>query len=101
MYGQPTTGLEVKTSFLPLMFLLYLCTPRIVINGQENRRPWGTHFWPLEPGWYNVKVFYPYLFLPQAGANSIDVYVHPGRVTRVQYSMDVPFVFAKGSIRQV
>jgi hypothetical protein len=101
MSAQPPTGIEVKTGFLPLMFLLFLCTPTVVINGYSYRVPWGSHYWELQPGYYQVRVFYPYLFLPEAGANEINVEVRPGQVTRIDYYMGIPWVFAKGSIRQV
>lgn len=101
MQAQSPTGIEVEAGFFPLMWILYFCSPTIEIDGYEFRKTWGKHFFQVEPGWHKVTVFFPYLFLPRAGANSIDVYVHPGYITRVKYSMNIPFVFAKGSIREV
>ena len=60
---QPWSGLEIETSFFPLSFFLYLCTPTIVIDGVANRRPWGKHNFQLEPGMHNVKIFFHYLFM--------------------------------------
>lgn len=99
--SQSPTGIEVKAGFMPLMLLLFFCSPRVVINGYEYRARWGTNFFPTEPGWYHVEVYFPYLFPAKAGANSIDVYVCPGYVTTIDYYMAVPWVFAKGSIRQL
>ena len=99
-HPQAPTGLQATTSFLPLMFLLYFCSPTVVINGYAYRTKWGTQSWPLQPGRYTIEVFFKYLFLARAGPASIVVDVHPGRVTCLSYEMTVPWVFAKGSIRQ-
>jgi hypothetical protein len=40
---QPRTGIQIETNFFPLSFILYLCTPTIVIDGQPTQRPWGVH----------------------------------------------------------
>ena len=41
---QPWTGIQIETSFFPLSFFLYLCTPTIVIDGVACQRPWGSQF---------------------------------------------------------
>lgn len=43
---QPWTGIQIETSFFPLSFILYACTPTIIIDGHLTRRPWGTHNFP-------------------------------------------------------
>ena len=97
---QSWTGLQIETSFFPLSFFLYLCTPTIVIDGVACQRPWGVHYFQLPPGQHTVTIFFRYLFLDQAGANSINVTVHPGYVSRVTYEMP-PWMFSKGSIREL
>ena len=42
--------IEVKTSFFFLAFILYLCKPRVAINGQESLQNWGTVAFPVPPG---------------------------------------------------
>jgi len=98
--SQQWTGVEVQTSFFPLSFFLYMCTPTIMIDGQAVRRPWGRHYFPLPPGSHNIKIYFRYLFMDTCGANQIDVTVHPGYVNRVTYTMP-PWMLAKGSIREL
>ena len=38
---QNWTGLQIETSFFPLSFFLYLCTPTIIIDGVACQRPLG------------------------------------------------------------
>lgn len=97
---QPWTGIQVETSFFPLSFFLYACTPRIVVDGNVMLRPWGTHSIPLEPGMHNVRIYFHYLFLPQCGPAAINVVVQPNCVHRIKYEMGI-FMFSTGSIREI
>lgn len=97
---QPWTGIQVETSFFPLSFFLYACTPRIVIDGVTQMRPWGTHNIPLEPGMHNVKIFFRYLFLDTCGLAQMNVVVQPNCIHRIKYDMGI-FMFSPGSIREV
>jgi len=97
---QPWTGIEVETSFFPLSFFLYLCTPRILIDGVETRRPRGTHNFQLEPGMHNIRIFFHYLFMPTCGAAAANVVVQPNCVHRIKYEMGM-FMFSPGSIREL
>ena len=91
------SGVEVKLSFFPLAFLLLACTPRVEIDGQANKKYWGTHFFPLSAGPHKIRVFFPYIGMPECGANSIDIVVPPGGTVRVGYFM-WPWMFAKGTL---
>src|SRR5438132_12914681 len=91
------TGLEVGVGFFPLAWILLFCTPRVEINGRETRRPWGTHFFRVGPGRYEVAVWFPYLFWSKCGYNSRTVEVQPGEATRVRFYM-WPFVLLPGSM---
>ncbi|MBA7504184.1 hypothetical protein ES706_02809 [subsurface metagenome] len=95
---QLKTGVAVKTGFLPLGFILFFCTPTIVVDGRAYRKRWGTHFFELEPGRHTIKIFFHYLFMAECGANSTDVIVEEGKTSRVKYYMP-PWIFAKGSIK--
>jgi hypothetical protein len=97
---QPWTGIEIETSFYPLSFFLYLCTPRIVIDGVETQRPWGIHNFQLEPGMHNVRVYFHYLFMPTCGAAAANVVVQPNCVHRIKYEMGM-FMFSPGTIREI
>ena len=92
-----TTGIQLTLRFFPLAFLLLFCTPVVVINGAAHRLAWGSHWFPLQPGHYNVKVFFPYLFWPECGANSVVIELHHGTVRTVDFFM-WPWVFAKGTM---
>ena len=94
------TGIEVTTGFFPLAFILFLCTPRVVVDGTVYMRPWGAAFFALPPGPHTIRVFFKYLFMNECGANTITVNVQPGQVTRVKYNMP-PWMFARGSLKQV
>lgn len=59
---QPWTGIQIETSFFPLSFFLYLCTPTIIIDGQLTRRAWGLHTFPTAGGMHNVRIFFPISF---------------------------------------
>jgi hypothetical protein len=95
---QAQGGIEVRAEFFPLAFLLFLCRPRVVIDGYAyDQGWWNPRFYPLAPGWHRVKVFFVYLFWPECGANTVDVLVQPGEVLRVNFYMP-PLMLLKGSL---
>ena len=100
METQSWTGISIETGFFPLSFLLYLCTPTIVIDGVATQRPWGVHYFPTQPGMHTVTIFFGYLFMDQCGANTINMNVESGRVSRIKFEMP-PWLFSKGSIREL
>jgi hypothetical protein len=97
---QPWSGIEVETSFFPLSFFLYACTPRIVIDGTINLRPWGKSSFQLPPGMHNVRIFFHYLFMDTCGFAQTNVVVQPNCVHRIKYDMGI-FMFSPGSIREL
>ena len=97
---QTYTGVQIEMSFFPLSFFLYLCTPTVVIDGYPCRRPWGTHYFELPPGQHNIRIFFNYMLMPECGANSINVMVVQGRVSRVVYEMP-PWMFSAGAMREL
>lgn len=101
MQQPPPTGVLVKPSFFPLAFLLFLCTPTIVIDGQVYKGGWNKdNFFPMMPGRHTIKIFFKYLYMKECGANSIIVDVMPGQVRRINYYMP-PLMLAQGSINVV
>lgn len=94
------TGIEVKTGFFLLAFILFMCTPVIEINGEKNRRPWGNHFFDLAPGDYVVKIYFPYLFMSECGANQLKVSVAEGNVKKISYRAPLILLMA-GKIKEV
>lgn len=97
----PTAGdqavIEVTTSFHFLAFILYLCKPRVAINGHESTQRWGAVAIPVPPGRYQVEAWTYYMLAPQMGRNGVIIDVAPGTVTRVRWK--APWlVFLKGPI---
>jgi hypothetical protein len=97
---QPWTGIQIETSFFPLSIFLYLCTPTIVIDGVAQRKPWGTHSFPVAGGMHDVRIFFRYLYMATCGAAAINVVVQPNCVHRIKYEMGL-FMFSPGSIREL
>jgi hypothetical protein len=77
--------LEVVVGHTPLGFIYEFFTPTITINGQANKRSWGTSSFDLPPGDYEVSVSYPWLFAPECGKNTVSFTLHPGETKRVSY----------------
>jgi hypothetical protein len=91
------TGIEVTTGFFPMAWILLLCTPRIAINGRVRQRPWGTYFFPVRPGAYDVEVWFPYMWYSKCGFNSREIDVYPAETTRVSFYM-WPWMFIRASM---
>jgi len=92
------TGVEVNVGFFPLAFFLFVCTPRIEIDGHVHERCWGTHFFDLTPGRHTIRIYFGYFLMPHCGDNSIDVIVEEGKTRKVNYCMP-PWMFVKGTLR--
>lgn len=89
--------IEVTTSFFFLAFVLYLCKPRVAINGQPAIQKWGTVTIPVVPGRYQVEAWTNYFLAPEMGRNGVVVDALPGTITRVRWK--APWlIFLKGSI---
>jgi hypothetical protein len=91
---------EVELSFFPLMWILYLVTPSIAINGAEQRRPWGTHAFQLAPGRYRFEAWYPYLFTSKTSHAYLDLDLAPGGHYKLRYR-PAWLVFLSGSLTLV
>jgi hypothetical protein len=96
--SQPAV-LDVRPGFVFLAFLLYLCKPRISINGSEPARAaWGSNPYTVPAGRYQVEVWVPYLFFTHMGRNGIVVDVPAG--SRVEVVWRAPWLaWLKGKIR--
>jgi len=70
-----TVQLCVVVAHSPLAFIYKLFTPTVTINGRSYRRRWGTHFFDVPPGRYEVSISYPWLFTPECGKNTVQVEV--------------------------
>ncbi len=93
------TGLEVESSFIPLMLLLFLTHPVITVGERKFDIPWGRGFVPLEPGTHEVKAHYPYAIIEGSPAHA-QITVEADSVTLVRYT--VPFIVTlKGTLTEV
>ncbi|MDX2362636.1 MAG: hypothetical protein QNK23_17640 [Crocinitomicaceae bacterium] len=91
------TRIEVKTGFFFMAWILYFCTPVIVINGEMNRRKWGVTSFELPPGTYTVRIYFPYIMKPNCGENQVTLELKEGETKYIKYNMP-PWMFSKGKI---
>lgn len=91
---------EVELSFFPLMWILYLVSPSLSINGAVQKKSWGTTRMTLPPGRYRFEAWYPYLFSSQTSKGSIDVDLAPGGSYKLRYR-PAWLVFLAGSMKLV
>jgi hypothetical protein len=89
--------IEVTAQHSALAFLYALFKPNIEIDGQLEKRPWGTHAFEVAPGRHTVEVSYPWLFAPKCGKNSVEVNVSAGETVRVRYKAP-PVRYVPGKI---
>lgn len=88
---------EFDLGFFPLMWILYLVTPSLSINGVEQRLPWGKHPMQLPPGRYMFEAWYPYLFTSQTSKGSLMIDLVPGGQYKIKYR-PAWLVFLAGSM---
>ena len=77
--------IQLKTSFFPLAFLLYLFPAKAVLDGGEPQKVgWGETALPVPPGSHTLKVYFPYLFGP-AGKSETQLDLSEGQTVHVAY----------------
>ncbi|MCH2224817.1 MAG: hypothetical protein MK066_08620 [Crocinitomicaceae bacterium] len=89
--------IKIQTKFFFLAWFLYFCTPVIEINGKPMKKKWGTHNFDLAPGDYHIKIFFPYIFMKECGANTVSVILGENETINVTYNMP-PWMLSKGKI---
>jgi hypothetical protein len=95
----PMGAVEIRTSFFPLAFLLYLFPAKATIDGSGDiAHGWGTRLYPLPPGRHQVRVWCPYLGMMKLGDAVHEIDVAPGQVTGVQWTCPW-LIFLNGSWR--
>jgi hypothetical protein len=104
IYAEPADGrpippgeMHFSLGFFPLGFFLFFCTPVVVINGVAVRLSWGNHRFMFPAGDYVVEVFFPYLFRPKCGANTVMLRLDPGAARYISFYM-WPWMYAKGEM---
>ncbi|MFZ6050735.1 hypothetical protein [Halocola ammonii] len=91
------SGIHVKTSFYPLAWLMFFCTPKIEVNGETSAHDWGMTFFELAPGNHKVRVYVPYFLNRYCGDNDINVNIKEGEIRTVSFKMPI-ILLAKGRI---
>ena len=88
MYDQnQSAAIDIHLKFFPLAFILYLCKPRLHIDGsQPITLPWGVRRYPVAPGQHEVRAYVPYIFFRTMGDARILVDVGPGQVVNATWS---------------
>jgi hypothetical protein len=81
-----SAGIEIVATFFPLAFLLFLFPPTFVVDSQATRGTWRQPMMiPVTPGRHNVRVFFRYLGIMDAGVGDTQVEVASGSARRVTY----------------
>ncbi|MEO8459222.1 MAG: hypothetical protein ABI451_01730 [Dokdonella sp.] len=84
-----TAHLDVAVTHNPLAFFYGAFTPTVTINGEKQRRPWGTHSFEVSPGAYEVSVSYPWFLSPECGKNTVNFELQAGQRKTVTYRAGV------------
>lgn len=96
----PPAIVEIELSFFFMMWILFLVTPSIAINGMAERRKWGKHVFTLPAGRYQLEAWYPYLFTQQTSRGAITLDLAAGGHYRLRYR-PAWLVFLPGSMKLV
>jgi hypothetical protein len=95
--GAPMGAIEIKASFFPLAFLLYLFPAKASINGSADlNQGWGTQVYPVPAGQHQVRVWCPYFGMMKMGDATHVVDVVPGQATIVEWKCPW-LIFLQGS----
>lgn len=79
-------AIEVKSSFFPLAFLLFLFPAKASINGSADlNQGWGVQVYPVPAGRHQVRVWCPYFGIMKMGDATHVVDVQPGQATVVEW----------------
>ncbi len=76
---------EVDLGFFPLMWILFLVSPWLSIDGVADRRRWGKHQVTLQPGTHVIAAWFPYIFRSQTCLASTTLDAMPGRSYKLRY----------------
>ena len=93
----PLCRIEVRTSYPEIMFFYGLVSTIVEINGHKQNYPWGTQYFDVPPGEYEVAVSYQWLF-GGWGRNAVRFRIGPQETRRVEYTASY-IRFLPGSIK--
>ncbi len=81
-----SSGIQITATFFALAFLLLLFPPTFVVDGQATRGKWRDPVtFPVSPGTHQVRVYFRYFGIMDAGVGQAQVDVTEGSVRRVDY----------------
>jgi len=84
--SEASAGIEITATFFPLAFLLFLFPPTFVVDGRAMRGTWRqATMTPVTPGRHEVRVFFRYFGIMDAGVGEAQVDVTSGSARRVTY----------------
>jgi hypothetical protein len=92
--GGPDQGISLRSRFFRVDWTLRFTHTTVTIDGHPYERPWGEHFFRLEPGRHQLEVSYRYLRRSQAGKASILVDVAPNQVIQASYRAPISVLVA-------
>jgi hypothetical protein len=82
---ETSQGLLLRTEYFGLDWTLRFTRPNVLLDGALFRVPWGEKLFPLEPGFHDLQVFYPYLRLSRAGNSRAQFDVKADHLVRATY----------------
>jgi hypothetical protein len=82
------------------MWILFLITPYLAVDGRPERRRWGKHQLVLPPGTHVFSAWYPYIFRAQTSVGTLVLDLLPGAAYRIKYR-PAWLVFLPGSMTLV
>lgn len=93
--GAAAIALTLK--WFPLAWIFGLLKPKVVIDGVEQRLPWGRHVIPVQPGQHHLHVHVPYFLPKQFGKADLPLVLGPGQMAEVEYRTPL-YVFQRGAL---
>jgi hypothetical protein len=84
--AQAGAGIEITATFFPMAFLLFFFPPTFVVDGRAMRGAWRQPTMiPVTPGRHDVRVFFRYLGIMDAGMGEAHVDVASDTTQRITY----------------
>jgi hypothetical protein len=80
-----TADIYVSARHARIAWLLYFTKLTIEINGQQHVGAWGRRLVVAPPGWYEIRVFFPYFNKPRCGEATLTAEVAAGQRIVVEY----------------
>jgi hypothetical protein len=94
---KPRSGVQVTTRTPPIAFLFLLFKTKVKIDADTYVVPWGTNYYPLEPGRHSIEIGFRYFFGGNMGRSAAEIDVVAGHVVQVTYHPPAQ-IFSSGSI---